>query len=91
VPGQERQHQEEQLRLTAVQVTHRIDKEPDVAVLPAQGRGRRVLARAGEIRAIGRTLDFSQPLGAATDGANLLTQRRARAARFLSTAERTFH
>jgi hypothetical protein len=50
-----------------------------------------MLAGAGEIAAVGRTRNFDQALGAAADGTDVLTDRRAASARAPSTAERAIH
>ena len=48
----------------------------DVALLLAHGDRRRMLAGAGEPDAVGRTVDFDQPLGAAANRTDLLSERR---------------
>jgi len=91
VPREKRGDQEEQLRLPMVEVAHELREHAHVALLLPDGHRRRMLAGAGQVRAVAWTLNLRQPLGAATNGANLLVERGAAAPRAPCAAQRTNH
>jgi hypothetical protein len=73
------------------QVAHVPHEEPDIALLLANGRCRRMLSRACQVHAVVRTLNLDEALGTAADGADLFTEGRAAAAPAPDFAEGTQH
>ena len=66
-------------------------EQTDVPLLLANDHRRRMLARGGEVRAIGRTWNLDETLRTAAHGANLVTERRAAAADAPFVAQGTNH
>ncbi len=77
--------------LPAIEIAQRLHEQREVVLLAPHGGRRRVIARRGEIDAVGRTVDLGQPLGSAADSTDLIADRRTRAARLPDAAERTKH
>jgi len=83
--------QHEQLRLPLAKVAHAVHEQSDIALLLANGHGGRMLARGSEVRAVGRTRNLNETLGAAADGANLPAEGRAAAPGPAYFTQRTNH
>ena len=83
--------EKEDLRLALVEIANDLHGEFEVALLLADDRCGRVLARRGEVDAVGRALDLHLALGAAADGTNLMAERRTGPARTTLAAEATEH
>jgi len=83
--------QKEQLRLTLAEIAHTVRQQFDVVLLLANGHGRRMLARGGEVRAIGRTGNLDDTLRAAAHGANLPAESGAAASAAPFVAQGTNH
>jgi hypothetical protein len=84
-------HRDEELGLAPVEIAKGLKEQRDVPLLLPEGRGRRMLAGAREVRAVGRTRDLGEPLRPAADGADLAIERRTRAARLAGPTKGTNH
>src|SRR5262245_57822070 len=87
----QRGHHQKELRLTLVQVEHRLDEKAHVTRTLSDEHRRRMLARARQPWTVRRTRDLDQTLGAAADGTNLLAESRTAAAGFSTAAQRANH
>ena len=91
VSGEEPQGDEKQPGLPFVEVAHRTDDRRQIVLLLAERGRRRVLTRRREVGTIARAGDFHESLRAAADGADLVAQRRTRAAGLALPTEGTNH
>src|SRR5439155_24352855 len=91
VAYEKRGDEEEQLRLAAAEVAHRLEDHADVPLLLPHGDRRRMLSSAGEPGTVARALDFDQTLGAAAHRTDLFAEGRTAAARPAHAAKRTDH
>jgi hypothetical protein len=91
IPREPAGQREEELGLTLVEVPCSVEERADVTLLLSNDNGRRMLARSHQVRAVGGTLNFNEPLGPAADRANLVSEGWTRPPCFAATAQRTNH
>src|SRR5581483_6342815 len=91
VAEEKRVDKEEDLGLALAQVAHELHEEAEIALLTADGRRWRMLARGGEIDAVRRTLDLGQPLRSAADRTDLFAERRTCTSSLPLATERANH
>jgi len=68
------------LRLTLVEIADEVYRGVEIPSLLADGSGRRMLPRRGEVSASRGALDLAETLGAAAHRANVMAEGRARPA-----------
>lgn len=91
VAGHERRDHEKDLRLPFVEIPEDADERFDIALVPPNRDGWRMLSRRSQVGTIARAVNFCKPLRAATDCANLVTQGRAMAPGTSLVTEGTWH
>jgi hypothetical protein len=91
VSRDERRHQKEELRLACVEILQGLHEEAYILTLLPDGDRWWVLARGGEVRAVGRASNLDQALRAAADRADLVIQCGAGAAASPLAADRAGH
>jgi len=77
--------------LALAEVAHELDEQRDVALLLADERRSRMLARAGKVGTIGRAGDLNLPLRATADRTDLFVEGGTSAPSAPNSAQRADH